>query len=192
VPQEPVVFQSSLADNIRYGCPEADDARVEAAARAACVHEFAARLPEGYATRVGEGGYKLSQGQRQRVAIARVFCKDPALVVLDEATSSLDPESEVVVQAALANLFRGRTAFVVAHRLATVLDADLLIVMEGGLVAQCGTHAELLDDAEGLYARHCARQFGGLDLVRDRKPAAPRRPRFRPTIALPVSSRVSA
>lgn len=192
VPQEPVVFQASLANNIRYGCPEADDARVEAAARDARVHEFAERLPEGYATRIGEGGYKLSQGQRQRVAIARVFCKDPALVVLDEATSSLDPESEIVVQAALANLLRDRTAFVVAHRLATVLDADLLVVMEGGLIAQCGTHAELLADAEGLYARLCARQFGGIDLVRDRMPAAPRRRRLHPTIALPVRSRVSA
>jgi ABC-type multidrug transport system fused ATPase/permease subunit len=192
VPQEPVVFQSSLADNIRYGCPEAADACVEAAARAACVHEFAVRLPEGYATRVGEVGYKLSQGQRQRVAIARVFCKNPALVVLDEATSSLDPQSEVVVQAALTNLFRGRTAFVVAHRLATVLDADLLVVVEGGLVVQCGTHAELLVDSEGLYARLCARQFGGLDLVRDPTPVVPRRPQFRPAIALPVDSRVPA
>jgi subfamily B ATP-binding cassette protein MsbA len=192
VPQEPVVFQSSLADNIRYGCPEADDARVKAAARAARVHEFAVRLPEGYATPVGEGGSKLSQGQRQRVAIARVFCKDPALIVLDEATSSLDPESEVVVQAALTNLFHGRTTFVVAHRVATVLDADLLVVMEGGLIVQCGTHAELLADGEGLYAQLCARQFGGLDLVRDRTSVVLRRPRFRPTIALPVRSRVSA
>lgn len=192
VPQEPVVFQASLANNIRYGCPEADDARVEAAARAACVHEFAQRLPEGYATHIGEGGYKLSQGQRQRVAIARVFCKDPALVVLDEATSSLDPESEIVVQAALANLLRGRTAFVVAHRLTTVLDADLLVVMEGGLVAQCGTHDELLADADGVYSRLCGRQFGGIDLVRDPVPAAPRRRRSYPTIALPVFSRASA
>ncbi len=191
VPQETVLFQASLANNIRYGCPEADDRRVEAAARAARVHEFAERLPEGYATRIGEGGYKLSQGQRQRVAIARVFCRDPALVILDEATSSLDPESEVVVQAALTNLLRGRTAFVVAHRLATVLDADLIAVLEGGLIVQCGTHAELLADRDGLYARLCARQFG-IDFVRDREPAAsPRRP-IRPTIALPVYSLASA
>jgi subfamily B ATP-binding cassette protein MsbA len=192
VPQEPVVFQSSLADNIRYGCSQADDARVEAAARAARVHEFAERLPKGYATWIGEGGHKLSQGQRQRVAIARVFCKDPALVVLDEATSALDPESEVLVQAALANLFHGRTTFVVAHRLATILDADLLVVLEGGLVVQCGTHAELLADTDGLYSRLCARQFGGLRLVRDRTSTVPRRPRFRPPIPLPVSSRTSA
>jgi subfamily B ATP-binding cassette protein MsbA len=192
VQQEPVVFQNSLANNIRYGCPEADDTRVEAAARAARVHEFAEQLPKGYATVIGEGGYKLSQGQRQRVAIARVFCKNPALVMLDEATSALDPESEVLVQAALANLFHGRTAFVVAHRLATVLDADLLVVLEGGLVVQCGTHAELLTDLDGLYARLYARQFGGLDLVRDPESAIPRRRRFRPTIALPVRSCVPA
>lgn len=126
------------------------------------------------------------------MAIARVFCKDPALVVLDEATSSLDPESEVVVQAALANLLRGRTAFVVAHRLATVLDADLIVVMEGGLVVQCGTHAELLADTDGLYSRLCDRQFGGIDLIPDGTPAAPRRRRSHPTIALPIRSRASA
>lgn len=192
VPQEPVVFQGSLADNIRFGCPEADDARVEAAAHAARVDEFAERLPERYATFVGEGGYKLSQGQRQRIAIARAFCKAPSLVVLDEATSSLDPESEDAVQTALANLFRNRTVFVIAHRLKTVLDADLMVVMEGGLVVQCGTHAELLTDRDGLYARLCARQFGGIDLVRDRPAVVPRRPCFRPTIALPVFTRASA
>lgn len=191
VPQEPVVFQNSLANNIRYGCPQADDARIEAAARAAHIHEFAERLPKGYATLIGEGGHKLSQGQQQRLAIARVFCKDPALVVLDEATSALDPESEAAVQAALTKLFQGRTAFVVAHRLATVLDADMLVVLEGGRIVQCGTHAELLDDKDGLYARLYARQFGGLDLVGCRKPAAPRR-RSRPTIALPVYTRVPA
>jgi ABC-type multidrug transport system fused ATPase/permease subunit len=186
VPQEPVVFQASLADNIRYGCPDADDARVEAAARAARVHDFVGRMPQGYATMIGEGGYTLSQGERQRVAIARVFCKDPALVVLDEATSSLDPESEAVVQAALTELFRGRTAFIVAHRLGTVVDADRIVVMEDGLVVQCGTHAELLADREGLYYRLCARQFGGIDLAGGLKPVAPRRTQPVPTIALPV------
>ncbi len=193
VPQEPVLFQASLADNIRYGCPEADAARVEAAAAAARVHEFVGRLPDGYATIVGEGGYKLSQGERQRVAIARVFCKDPALVVLDEATSSLDPESEARVQSALVELFRGRTAFVVAHRLGTVRDADLLVVLEGGLVVQCGTHDELLAERDGLYYRLYVRQFGGIDLARDLSPSAPsRRPHFRPTIALPAYTRASA
>src|SRR5207248_9867337 len=98
--------------------------------------------PDGYATVVGEGAHKLSQGERQRVAIARAFCKDPSLIVLDEATSALDPASEALIQAALANLLRGRTSFVVAHRLSTVLDADLIVVMEAGRVVQVGTQAQ--------------------------------------------------
>jgi ABC-type multidrug transport system fused ATPase/permease subunit len=160
VPQEPVVFRQSLADNIRYGVPDASDERVEAAGRAALVQPFAAQLPEGYATLVGEGGHKLSQGERQRVAIARAFCKDPALIVLDEATSSLDTPNEALIQAALANLLRGRTAFVIAHRLSTVLGADRIVVLEAGHIVQAGTHAELLAEAGGLYRRLCARQFG--------------------------------
>src|SRR5262249_21535779 len=117
--QDPVVFRWSLADNIRYGAVGAGDEQVEAAARAALVHEFASALPEGYATIIGEGGYKLSQGERQRLAIARALCKEPALIVLDEATSSLDTPSEALIQDALANLLRGRTAFIIAHRLST-------------------------------------------------------------------------
>jgi ABC-type multidrug transport system fused ATPase/permease subunit len=160
VPQEPVVFRMSLADNIRYGSPGADDRQVEAAARAALVHEFARDLPERYATIVGEGGHNLSQGERQRLTIARALCKDPVLVVLDEATSSLDTPSEALIQSALTNLLRGRTAFIIAHRLSTIIDADLIVVMDGGLIVQIGTHAQLLADQEGLYRRLCARQFG--------------------------------
>lgn len=158
--QDPIVFRQSVAENIRYGAPGATDAQVEAAARAALVHSFVMALPEGYATIVGEGGYKLSQGERQRLAIARAFCMDPALVVLDEATSSLDTAGEAVIQAALANLLRGRTTFIIAHRLATIVESDLIVVMDGGLVVQKGTHAELLADSHGLYRRLCARQFG--------------------------------
>jgi ABC-type multidrug transport system fused ATPase/permease subunit len=164
--QDPIIFRQSIADNIRYGAPGATDAQVEAAARAALVHEFATALPDGYATIVGEGGYKLSQGERQRLAIARALCMDPGLIVLDEATSSLDTAGEVLIQAALANLLRNRTAFIIAHRLATIVDADLIIVMEGGLVVQKGTHAELLVDANGLYRRLCIRQFGEACLAR--------------------------
>ncbi|HEY8505314.1 MAG TPA: ABC transporter ATP-binding protein, partial [Gemmataceae bacterium] len=159
VPQEAVIFHASLADNIRYGAPEAGDDRVEAAARAALVDGFARSLPQGYDTVVGEGAYRLSQGERQRVAIARAFCKDPALVVLDEATSSVDTAAEALIQTALARLLKGRTAFIVAHRLSTVLDADLIVVLERGRVVQAGPHAELIADAGGLYRRLFARQF---------------------------------
>ena len=158
--QDPVVFRLSLADNVRYGAVEATDEIVEEAARAALVHEFAAALPDGYATIIGEGGHKLSQGQRQRLAIARALCKDPALVILDEATSSLDTTSEALIQTALANLLHGRTAFIIAHRLSTIVDADQIVVMDGGLIVQMGTHAQLLAERDGLYCRLCARQFG--------------------------------
>ncbi|HZU35702.1 MAG TPA: ABC transporter ATP-binding protein, partial [Gemmataceae bacterium] len=169
VPQDAVIFRASLAENIRYGAPDADDARVAAAARAALVHGFAECLPEGYATIVGEGGHKLSQGERQRVAIARALCKDPALVVFDEATSALDTPSEALIQAGLANLLRGRTAFIIAHRLATVLDADLIVVLQAGRIVQVGTHAELLADHDGLYRRLCLQQFGSAPRATERR-----------------------
>jgi ABC-type multidrug transport system fused ATPase/permease subunit len=171
VMQDPVIFRLSLADNIRYGVPDATDEQVEAAAKAAQVHEFAAALPEGYDTIVGEGGHKLSQGQRQRVAIARALCKEPALVVLDEATSSLDTPGEALIQSALTNLLRGRTAFIIAHRLSTIVDADRIVVMDGGLIVQMGTHARLMADRDGLYRRLCARQFGEPAPARSSRPA---------------------
>jgi subfamily B ATP-binding cassette protein MsbA len=171
VPQEAVIFRRSLADNIRYGSSDADERRVVMAAKSALVDDFAGELPEGYDTIIGEGGYKLSHGERQRVAIARALCKDPTLVVLDEASSSLDAAAEALLQEALANLLRGRTAFVVAHRLATVLSADAIVVMNGGQIVQVGTHAELLAETNGLYRQLCLRQFGGLE---------PQGPRQRP------------
>jgi ABC-type multidrug transport system fused ATPase/permease subunit len=160
VPQDPVVFRLSLADNIRYGVPEASDTQVELAARAALVDSFARALPDGYDTIVGEGGYKLSQGERQRLSIARAVCKDPALVILDEATSSLDTAGEAIIQAALANLLRDRASIIIAHRLSTIVDADLIVVMDGGLIVQMGTHAQLLARSDGLYKRLCEKQFG--------------------------------
>jgi ABC-type multidrug transport system fused ATPase/permease subunit len=176
--QDPVVFRSSLAENIRYGNASATDAEVEAAARATLVHGFATALPEGYATIVGEGGHRLSQGERQRLSIARAFCMDPALVVLDEATSALDRAGEALIQAALANLLRGRTSFIIAHRLSTIVGADLIVVMEGGMVVQMGTHAQLLADDQGLYRRLCAREFGDrIPAGLDRDPAADPIPR---------------
>lgn len=129
-------------------------------ARGELVHEFATRLPDGYDTLVGEGAHKLSQGERQRVAIARALCIDPAVILFDEATSSLDSAGELLIQAALANLLRNRTAFIIAHRLATVIDADCIVVMDGGEIMQMGTHGELLADADGLYRQLCVRQFG--------------------------------
>jgi ABC-type multidrug transport system fused ATPase/permease subunit len=158
--QDPVVFRLSLADNIRYGRPVATDAEVETAARAALVHDFAIALPDGYRTPVGEGGFNLSQGERQWLSIARALCKDPSLVILDEATSSLDTASEALIQEALANLLRGRTALIVAHRLSTIVDADLIVVMDAGRFVQAGSHGELLADEVGLYRRLCVRQFG--------------------------------
>jgi subfamily B ATP-binding cassette protein MsbA len=168
--QEPVVFHQTLADNIRYGRPDATDQEIQSAARAALVHSFAETLPEGYQTLIGEGGHKLSQGECQRLAIARAICKNPALVVLDEATSSLDIAGEALIQKALANLMRGRTSMVIAHRLSTVLDADLIVVIDGGLIVAKGTHAELAADPNGLYRRLCVAQFGDLSGMIDPAP----------------------
>ena len=158
VPQEPVIFSSTAAENIRYGRPEASDAEVRKAAEAAHAAEFLDRLPEGFATPLGERGVRLSGGQRQRIAIARALLRRPALLLLDEATSALDAESERVVQDALARLMEGRTTIVIAHRLATVQSCDRIVVMDHGRIVETGTHAELVR-REGLYARLAALQF---------------------------------
>jgi ATP-binding cassette subfamily B protein len=158
VPQDALIFSGSVLDNIRYGRPDASDADVQAAARAAHVDEFVLRLPDGYATEVGERGLRLSGGQRQRLAIARAILKDAPLLLLDEATSALDAESERAVQAALETAMRGRTTIVIAHRLATVQRVDRIFVLDHGRLVESGTHAELVAHG-GLYARLAAMQF---------------------------------
>ena len=159
VPQDSTVFSASAMDNIRYGRPDAGDDEVFAAARAAFADDFIRALPEGYATHLGERGVRLSGGQRQRISIARVMLKNTPILLLDEATSALDAESERMVQAALEAAMQGRTTVVIAHRLATVLRADRIVVMEGGRILDEGTHAQLVARG-GLYARLAAMQFG--------------------------------
>ena len=159
VPQDVVLFGGSIAENIRYGKPGATMAEIQAAAQKANAAEFIDRFPEGYATVVGDRGVKLSGGQRQRVAIARAILKDPAILVLDEATSSLDSESERLVQDALDHLMTGRTTFVIAHRLATVRRANQIVVLDHGRMVERGTHDELSRNVEGLYHRLSALQF---------------------------------
>ncbi|NYG22304.1 ATP-binding cassette subfamily B protein [Agromyces hippuratus] len=151
VSQETYLFHASIGENLRYARPDATDAELEAAARAANIHETIASFPEGYDTVVGERGYRLSGGEKQRIAIARVLLKDPAVLVLDEATSALDTISERVVQEALDDAARGRTTIAIAHRLSTVVSADVIFVVVAGRIVEQGTHAELVG-AEGVYA----------------------------------------
>ncbi len=164
VPQETILFSDTVYANIRYGKLEATREEVEAAARAANAHDFILHdLPQGYETAVGERGVKLSGGQRQRVAIARAILKDPRILILDEATSSLDSESESLVQEALEHLMQGRTSFVIAHRLSTIVNADWVLVLNEGRLVEQGTHLTLLEQADGLYTRLYEMQFGAAE-----------------------------
>ena len=164
VPQETVLFSDSVFANIRYGKLGATKEEVEAAAKAANAHAFILNdLPHGYETQVGERGVKLSGGQRQRVAIARAILKDPRILILDEATSSLDSESESLVQEALDHLMQGRTSFVIAHRLSTIMNADWVLVLNDGRLVEQGTHFSLLENPHGLYARLYEMQFGAVE-----------------------------
>jgi subfamily B ATP-binding cassette protein MsbA len=159
VTQETFLFHDTIGYNIGYGRPGATQAEIERAARMAQCSDFIAALPESYATQVGERGVKLSGGQRQRLAIARAFLKDPPILILDEATSDLDAESEFLVQQALNELMKGRTVLVIAHRLATVKHADRVVVVHGGRIAEAGTHDELLAKEDGIYRRLAALQM---------------------------------
>ena len=160
VPQDVLLFGGTIAENIVYGRPGADDAAIREAARLANADEFISAFPGGYATLVGDRGIQLSGGQRQRIAIARAILKDPAILILDEATSSLDSESERLVQVALERLMKGRTTFIVAHRLATIRTADRIAVIEAGRIVELGSHDELSAKPDGLYRRLSSLQFG--------------------------------
>lgn len=177
VPQEPVLFGVSIRDNIAYGRLDATDQEIEEAARMANAAEFIERLPDRYATMVGERGVKLSGGQRQRIAIARAILRNPRILILDEATSSLDNESESLVQEALERLMKNRTTVVIAHRLSTIEKADKIVVIEAGQVIEEGNHDELME-REGLYYRLYTRNFGEalIDANRERSPDGDRLP----------------
>jgi ATP-binding cassette subfamily B protein len=160
VTQETYLFHDTIRTNLTYARPEASQDEIEAAARAANIHAFIAELPDGYDTVVGERGYRLSGGEKQRIALARVILKDPRVLVLDEATSHLDSESEHLIQEALKRVMAGRTSIVIAHRLSTILAADQILVMDRGRIEERGTHEELLQTG-GLYAQLFETQFKG-------------------------------
>jgi ABC-type multidrug transport system fused ATPase/permease subunit len=163
VPQEPVLFEGTIAENVRYGRLDATNAEVEAAARAAQLHEFISRLPQGYDTPVAQAGATLSGGERQRIGIARALLKDAPILMLDEPTSSLDALSEGRVFEALARLREGRTTLVIAHRLSTIRDASRILVLDGGRLVAQGTHEQLLE-SNALYRQMCARLSVGRSL----------------------------
>ncbi|MBX3077559.1 ATP-binding cassette domain-containing protein, partial [Candidatus Obscuribacterales bacterium] len=158
VTQETYLFHDTIKNNLRYAKPDATDEQIEAATRAANIHDFIAALPNGYESIVGERGHKLSGGERQRLAIARVLLKNPRVLIFDEATSSLDSENETLIQAALVPLMKGRTSLVIAHRLSTIQSADKIFVVEGGEVVESGDHTTLLAK-NGLYSRLYKQQF---------------------------------
>jgi ATP-binding cassette subfamily B protein len=164
VSQETYLFHATVRENLRFAKPEATDAEVEEAARAAQVHELIASLPQGYDTMVGERGYRFSGGEKQRIAIARTVLRNPPILVLDEATSALDTQTERLVQEALERLAEGRTTIAIAHRLSTVRDADQIVVLDRGRVVEVGRHDELIT-AGGRYAQLVARDTdAGADL----------------------------
>ena len=159
--QDVGLFNDTIRDNIAYGRPTASDAEIEEAARVACAHEFIIALPEGYDTVIGEHGNRLSGGQKQRVGIARALLKDSPILILDEATAALDAQSEALVQQALGNAVRGRTTFIIAHRLATVVNADRIVVLRNGRIEEIGTHVGLMHSG-GYYASLVRGQSGGM------------------------------
>ena len=166
VTQETYLFHTTIRENLRYAKPDASDADLEQAAQAAAIHDRIMELPEKYDTVVGERGYKLSGGEKQRIAIARVILKDPRILILDEATSALDTHSERLIQAALERLMVNRTTIAIAHRLSTILAANQILVVDGGRIVERGTHAELIERG-GLYARLYQEQFRDAATVED-------------------------
>jgi ATP-binding cassette subfamily B protein len=159
VTQETFLFHATIRENLLYARPDATEAEVVDACRAASIHDFITALPEGYDTVAGERGFRLSGGEKQRVSIARALLKDPAILILDEATSNLDATSEYLIQSALEKLLPGRTSLIIAHRLSTILSSDRIVVMDEGRVVDQGSHEELLARG-GLYAELFEQQFG--------------------------------